>query len=254
MTLVVLPVDPPREGLVLPDVVETAPVSETEAVELYRAMVRDVVDAAARSGGDMLVNYRPTELLPPAFRDGDPEEEVRSLVESVDAVEDPRLEVQVGSSYAARVGNAITHLLETEEQATVAVAEPTAPMLTRSLLDSAAMKLRRHDVVLSHGDRGRVAYAGFGEAVDFEDAFVPPAVTTLADRCVDAGLSVDFVHGAGVVETGADLASLIALLRARSRAGRIVPTETLAAVDRLGLDVEQSGHDLAVVRRDTDKR
>lgn len=254
MTLVVLPVDPPREGLVLPRVVETAPVSDAEAVELYQAMVRDVVDAAARSGGGFLVNYRPSDLLPPAFRDGDPESEVRDLVESVDAVEDPRLEVQVGSSYGARVGNAVTHLLETEEQASVAVADPTAPTLTRSLFDSAAMKLRRHDAVLSHGERGRVAYAGFGEAVDFEDAFEPPAVTTLSDRCVDAGLSVDFVPGARVVETGSDLASLIALLRARARAGRIVPTETLAAVDRLGLDVEQSGDALAVVRRDTDKR
>lgn len=243
MTVHVLPVDPPRDGLVLPKLPETSPLTESEATELYEAMVADACTAAVQSGGSLLVNYRPEDLLPPEHRTGgDPEAEVREVVEN--AVEDPdevRFEVQVGSSHEARVGNTVTHLLREEDATTVAVVDPRAPLLARKDLDSAAMKLRRREVVLGPSDRGDVHYAGFADAIDFTGAYTTPAVDTFAARARDADLDVDFLAHRTLVETGRDLETVLAVLSARRRAGRIVPTHTASSLSELGLSVGDDG-------------
>lgn len=247
MTTVAVLVDPPRPGLVLPELAETSPLSAEEAADCYAAMAKDLMRAADQSGGELLVNYRPEESLPEAHRGGDAEAEVRALAADVD-IEEPRFEVQVGETLAGRVGNTVTHLLDAEEVQSAAVVEPSAPFLTRKLIDETAMKLRRHDVVLGPAPDGRIHYAAFRESIDFTDAFTTPAVETLTDRALDVGHSVDFLPMLSVVETGSDLANALTLLRARQRAGRIVPRYTMAALDELGLFAAPDGKEL-VVRR-----
>ncbi|WP_020221726.1 DUF2064 domain-containing protein, partial [Halarchaeum acidiphilum] len=175
MTLLVAMVEPPREGLVLPRLVDTSPLTPAETVELYRAMTKDLLRAGADSGGDLLVNYRPDDLLPePYVRERSSEAAVRDLAAEAldeDEMAEARFEVQVGSSREARVGNTVTHLLEAEDQTSVAVADPVAPLLDRSALDAAAMKLRRRDVVLGPAADGRVHYAAFGTPIDFAGAY-----------------------------------------------------------------------------------
>lgn len=243
MTTVAVLVDPPREGLVLQELVETSPLSGGEAADLYAAMTMDVVGAVADSGAELLVNYRGEEALE---GDGDAEAEVRTLVGEV--VEDARFEVQVGETFAGRVGNTLAHLLEQEEVQTAAAVEPTAAFLARSAVDSAAMKLRRSEVVLGPAPGGRVFYAGFREPVDFQDAYAPPAVETLTDRGRDAGLDVDYLPMEPVVETGDDLAAALSLLRARRKAGRTVPAHTAAVLEEFELAVEGSEEGLRLVR------
>jgi len=243
MTVHVLPVDPPRDGLVLSKLPETSPLTEPEATGLYEAMVADACTAAVQSGGSLLVNYRPEDLLPTEHQTGgDPESELRDIVE--DAVEDPddvRFEVQVGSSHEARVGNTVTHLLRDEDATTVALVDPRAPLLARKDLDSAAMKLRRRDVVLGPSDRGELHYAGFAEPIDFAGAYTTPVVDTFAARARDADLDVDFLAHRTLVTTGRDLETLLAVLSARRRAGRIVPTHTTSYLTELGLSVADDG-------------
>ncbi|MFB6143341.1 MAG: DUF2064 domain-containing protein [Halorientalis sp.] len=248
MTTVAVLADPPREGLVGAQLAETTPLSTAEAAGLYTAMLRDVCRAVEASGGDLLVNYRADEDLPDAA-DGDAEAEVREAV--APALEDPesaRYEVQVGSSFAARAGNTVTHLLEEEGVETAAVVEPTAPFLARQVVDNAAMKLRRSDVVLGPATDGRVFYAGFAEPVDFEDAFAAPEVETLTDRAADAGLDVDFLEMHPVVETAADLAETLALLTARVRADRIRPAHTAEFLLESGLTVTAGPEGLRLAR------
>ncbi|NHN59208.1 MULTISPECIES: hypothetical protein [Halorussus] len=241
MTVIVVLAAPPRPGLVLPELAASSPLSEAEAADLYAAMLKDTFRAAERSGGDLLVNYRDEESLPEGHADaGDrsAEAEVRAL--AADALADPdeaRYEVQVGSTVAARAGNAVTHLLDEEEVASVAVVPGTAPLLTRTEIDSAAMKLRRNAVVLGPSDRGRVHFAGFTDTVDFEDAYAAPEIETLTNRAADAGHDVDFLPPATRVETGADVLSLVPTLTARATAGRFVPEHTAALVRDLGLRV-----------------
>lgn len=239
MTTVAVLCDPPRPGLVLTELVETSPLTDTEAAGLYAVMLQDVVRAVEDSGGDLLVNYRPEESLPEVHRtDEESESAVREVVEP--AVTDPgtvRFERQVGSTFAGRVGNTVTHLLDREGVDTAAVVKPTAAFLARSQVDNAAMKLRRSEVVLGPANQGRVYYAGFANTIDFEGAYMSPAVRTLTDRAVEAGNEVDFLPSLPVVETGADLASALALLEARERAGKPVPSSTAACLDDLGLDV-----------------
>jgi len=246
MTTVAVLADPPVEGFVLDELSE-GPLDETEAAELYLATFSDVCRAVEASGADLLVNYRPPEQVPDGV---DPEAAVREpLSEVLESPGDARYEVQVGSSFAARVGNTVTHLLEQEGVKTVAPVEPTSGLLTRQQIDSAAMKLRSHDVVLGPSSNGRVYYAGFGAAIDFEEAYQTPAIETLVERATDAGLDVDFLPSTPVIETPDDLLSAVPLLRARRRAGRVVPPRTSGVIEGLGLRVEDGADGPTLVRQ-----
>lgn len=246
MTTLAVLADPPVEGFVLPELSESTPLDAAEAARLYEAMLVDVCRSIQSSAGDLLVNYRAPEQVP---GDVDPERRLReSLAEALESPDGARYEVQVGESFAARAGNTVTHLLEQESETTVAVVEPTAAFLGRETIGSAAMKLRSSDVVLGPAPRGRVHFAGFGAPVDFTDAYAVPAVETLTERAGDAGLDVDFLPLAPLVETGADLADAVAQIRARLRAGRNVPRETATVVDDLGLVVRSDGERPVVER------
>ncbi|GAA0655030.1 glycosyltransferase family protein [Salarchaeum japonicum] len=243
MTVHVLLADPPRDGLVLPDLPDTSPLTESEATGLYEAMLKDACVAAATSGGSLLVNYPPADDIPPEHETGrPPEADLREVV--ADALEDPadaRFEVQVGSSYDARVGNTVTHLLRDEDESSVAVVDPRAPLLARKDLDSAAMKLRRRDAVLGPSDGGRVHYAGFTQPIDFAGAYTTPELDTLTARARDAGGDVDFLSHQPLVRTGTDLETLLPTLDARRRAGRIVPTHTTQYLAELGVHLTDDG-------------
>lgn len=242
MTVVAVLADPPREGHVFRTLVETSPLSPADAARLYEALFRDTVSAVHRSAGELLVNYAPEEDLPDDAREETPPEaRLRAIV--VDELDDPdardavRFEPQVGSTFAARAGNTATHLLREEGASSVAIVRPTAPFLVRTVLDSASMKLRRSDAVLGPAPGGRVYYAGFGEPIDFGDAWEPPALSTLADRAVDADHDVDFIEMQPTVETGRDLAGALVQLRARVAAERIVPVNTATVLSEFDVDV-----------------
>jgi 2-phospho-L-lactate guanylyltransferase (CobY/MobA/RfbA family) len=249
MTTIAVLVDPPREGLLLPRLPETSPLSVSEATDLAVAMLADTLSAADRSGGELLVNYRPDDLLPGRFQeDGrSAEAEVRELATGV-LDDEPRMEVQVGSTPSARVGNTITHLLDQEEAASAAVVRPNAPFLLRATLDSAAMKLRRSEVVLGPSSGGRVAFAGFKGPIDFEDALGRNELETLTERGLAAGHEVDFLPFQPTIETGSDLATLVSMVRAYADAERIVPAYTANWVEESGLSVVVEEGEARVVR------
>lgn len=239
MTVVAVLTDPPRPGLVFPKLPATSPVSPEDAAVLYEAALRDVCHAIATSGGELLVNYRPDTALSEEYRRG--KETALEELQDVLGQEfegDIRYEPQVGETFAGRAGNTVTHLLREENATSAAVLDPSAAFLTRSVIDNAAMKLRRSPVVVGPAPDGRVYYAGFTDTVEFNDAYASPAVSTLVDRALDAGLEADFLPMHPIVETGTDLARALIHLRARKRAGRVVPeTFTNVATD-LELTVE----------------
>lgn len=254
MTVIAVVADPPREGLVLSELVETSPLTGREAADLYAAMLMDVMAAAHRSGGDLLVNYRPEELIPDEFAgDESAKAEVRTLAEAaLDDASGVRFEKQVGSSFDARAGNTVTHLLREEEAASAAVVRGDAPFLTRTAIDSAAMKLRTSEVVLGPTTEGRAFYAGFTEPVDFDDAFAPPELQTLTDRALAEEYDVDFLPMQPVIARGDDLATALTVLHARRAAGRIVPQYTAGMLDSLGLSVTVADGRPAVAPAQTD--
>lgn len=244
MTDVAVLVDPPRAGLVAQGLAAATPLSEDEAVDLYAASVKDTALAVAASGGELLVNYRPEETIPEAHRreEGVAEETVRTMITEALAAADHdadevRFEPQVGSSFSARAGNTVTHLLEEEDATSAAVTRGLVPLIERTHVDNAAMKLRRSEVVLGPTPGGSVGYAGFAETVDFENAFTEPALETLTDRGVDTGHDVDYVPMLPRVDTPDGLATLVSTMRARARADRSVPHFTTGLVDDFGLYV-----------------
>jgi glycosyltransferase A (GT-A) superfamily protein (DUF2064 family) len=243
MTVVVLLADPPRPGLRFPDLAETSPLNEDEVAELAAAMDRDAMRAAERSGADLLVNYLPDDLLDEEYHtDASSEAEVRALAaDALENVGDARFEPQVGSTPSARVGNTVTHLLEEEEVGSVAVLPGTTPFVTRTGIDSSAMKLRTNDVVLGPGAGGSVYYAGFTDTVDFTEAMTPPALNTLAELARGEDHETEFLPTQPTVRTGDDLASVVAEIRARVAAERAVPEFTTALIEEYGLIVEEDG-------------
>jgi len=232
MTTHAVMVDPPRAGFVLPGLAADSPLSAGEAADLYAAMVADVLRAVERSDGDLLVNYRAEEDLPGEYAGGgDAEAEVRSL--ATEALADPeaaRFEVQVGSSAEARAGNAATHLLSEEDVGLVAVVDPRAPTIRRRDLDKATMSLRRVETVLGPGTGGRLYYHGMTDAIDFEGAYGPPELSTVAGRAAEEGHDVTFAPMHPVVATEADLAALLVVIEARVAAGKPVPEATVEAL------------------------
>lgn len=246
MTTFAVLADPPIEGVVGQQLAESTPLDGNEVVGLYESMLADVARAAERASGQLLVNYRPREHLE-IPDDVSPKRSLESVVSA--AVEDPdavRYEVQVGQSFAARAGNTVTHLLETEEEGSVHVLEPTVPLVTRQSIDSASMKLRRSPVVVSPGPDGRVGYAGFSEPIDFEGAYDLPAVESVVEAAAVAELDVDFLPPLHPVETAADLASMISVVRARARADRIYPGHTLDWIEQTGVRAVADGDSLRV--------
>lgn len=247
MTVHALVVDPPRPGLALPELHAAQGRSDgvlapAEAATLAGAMIRDAAVAAEESGGDLLVNYPPESQLPETSRTGTaPEAELRELLaEVLSDVDTVRFEPQVGSSFDARVGNTVTHLLREEGASSVAVLDGRAPTLERTALDSAAMKLRHSEAVVAPSPGGGVAYLGVSEPFDFAGAWEPPALRTMVDRALAAGHGVDFLPMHPRVDGPAGLASLVVLVQARRAAGRTVPEHTAAAIDRLDLHVDDS--------------
>lgn len=252
MTTIAVLADPPRPGLVLPELAETSPLTEAEAAEFYAASLKDACLAVAGSGGELLVNYRPEDLLPETHRsETTAEAEVRALVaQALPDLDDVRFERQVGSTPSARAGNTVAHLLREEGVQSAAVVRGNAPLLTRSAVDSAAMKLRSSPVVLGPGTAGRAYYAAFAEPVDFEDALGEGELETLTERARGEGHAVDYIPLQPVVERGSDLLTLLPLLASRVAAERIVPQYTTTLVRDLGLRVAESDDSRRTVVRE----
>lgn len=250
MTELAILATPPRPGLVLPRLSETAPVDPVEAATLYDAAFRDVLLAVEASGGRTIVNYRADEDLPEDHREEtSAEAALRAIARAtLDDLDDVRFEPQIGSSRAARVGNTITHLLREEGAKDAAMVDPTAPLVTRAAVDSAAMKLRRDEVVLGPAADGGVYFAGFAEPIDFDGAFTTPAVETLTDRAGDLDRSVEFIAPTHRLTTGAGLRSIVPELRARRTAGRPYPPHTAGVIDDLGLRVTDGEEGARLVR------
>lgn len=220
-TMVVLAEQP---AAALPEVREH--VGRERATDLYEAMLCDVCTTIQHGDADLLVNYPDPETVPDSE---DPEAVLRDVIGSaVPSPEEVRYEVQVGGSKSARIGNAVTHLLDVEEEETVAVVEATAPFLRRQHVGSAAMKLRSSEVVLGPAPGGEVYFAGFREPIDFESAYESAPVESLTARATGAGHDVDFLAMLPLVESGTDLGTAQSMLRARARADRIVPERTAA--------------------------
>ncbi len=242
MTVIAVLARPPRAGLVLPELIETTPLGEQAVAELYEALLRDTLLAIDRSGGELLVNYLPDEELPAAHRsDIEPAAELRAIAaDTLEDVSAVRFEPQVGLSRSARAGNTITHLLETEGVSSAAVVFGTAPLMSRTIIDSAAMKLRTNEVVVGPAIRGGSYYAGFSEPIDFAESFAGIDLERLTARAADAGLETEFLQLSPRIQTNEDLLSFVTLLRARVTAERIVPEYTAEFIYERGIDVVES--------------
>ena len=186
----------------------------TGSSSLEEAATVDVLRAADRSGGDVLLTHPE-----------DDQSTAETLTERA-GLEEPRLESAVGGSPSARLGNVVTHLLEREDASAVGVFDPATALLERTHVDGVAMALRRHEVVLGPALGGGWYSCGFTEPVDFTDVLAERPLVTLTDRGTAAGRSVDHAPILPTVATDTGRETTRAIVESRSMAGRSVPAAT----------------------------
>lgn len=243
MTVAVALVDPPREGIVCTELVDHTPLSPADGVTLYEGLLADFFATMAETNVDLLVNYPQADDLP-GESTTDPEAEIRAIAGRVlDAAELDRVrfEVQIGSTPSAQIGNAITHLLRDEEETSAAFLDHRVPLLERSVVDQAAISLRRNETVVGPAQDGGVYLAGFRAPIDFTDVLEGRSIERIVSRSVGEAMDVAFVRRREVVDHPRDLKTVVSLLRARREAERAVPKRTMAAIDELGLWVSDDG-------------
>ncbi|AWB27933.1 hypothetical protein [Halococcoides cellulosivorans] len=224
MPTIVVRTPPPVEAAVSDGpFAETA--LDTEAlVTLREALLIDACRAVQASGSDLLVTVAPI--------DSDADRAADRALDAVEATLDrdlettPRIEPQVGSTPAARLGNTVTHLIEAGASSVGVVF--SGAIVDRATLDQATIQLRTADVVLGPAPGGRVAYAGFTAPIDFADALASPAIRTLAERAVAADHDATTIDLIARASDPASLDGVTALIEARRLVGDRVP-ETLAA-------------------------
>lgn len=252
MTQVVLIADPPVEGVACRQIVEETQLSPGDGEALYRAVLKDVFTALGNSSIDVLVNYpAPDDIPEDVESDMDPEAELRGIAGTVldaEQLREWRFEIQVGSNFSAKAGNAITHLLRDEEQHSAAVFRPCVPRLERGVVDEAAIKLRRNEAVLGPTGDGDIYFAGFREPIDFEDVFEDNALEEAALRAGEEGLGVDFAQYREVLHSARAFRSVVSRLRAAVAAGNPVPEHLWEFIAERGISA--SGGELELGKRE----
>lgn len=224
MPTIVVRTPPPVEAAVTDGPLDDTGLDTEALVTLREALLIDACRAVQASGSDLVVTVAPT--------DGDADRADDRAIEAVEATLDrglettPRVEPQVGSTPSARLGNTVTHLLEAGASSVGAVF-PGA-IVDRSTLDQATIQLRTADAVLGPDPGGDVAYAGFTAPIEFTDALESPAIRTLVERAVAAGLETTTIDSRPRVSDPDSLDGVRALIEARALAGDRVP-EALAA-------------------------
>ena len=208
-----------------------AAVSEVDPQALYRAMFADVLNTCERSGADVLVNVGPPDA-PGAM------EAMEAFVaaEALDA-DAVRIEPQVGADHGARVHNTVDHLLATSAHRTVGIVYPEVPLLRRSVIDAAAMRLRSADVVIAPDTTGAVSLFGVAEPLELQSLTATAPVDALVTLATEAERAVAFLEMTPRVRSDAAVAVTRRLLRARAAAGTTLPARTAAL---LGVGTQQS--------------
>lgn len=235
--IVVVPVDPPWPECAPTWFDHPDELADADVTALYEAAVTDVVRTVEHSGGKLLVNYRDGASLPAVDRTDEPAAACRELVaDAVADIDAVRFERQVGSTVSARIGNTVTHLLEEEEAGTVGILDPLAPLVRRSDVDGAAMTARRREVVLGSDGGGGVYLSVFADTIDFENAYEPPALSTLAERARAADNSIGFSQIVPRIATTAGLAATVATIDARRVAETPVPEATATVIEELDIE------------------
>lgn len=250
MTTASVLVSPPTESDVV-DRLVAGPLDRDGAERLYVAMFADVCVAVEGSGADLVVAVE-ADGEDGEDDAGDADEAtaaVRAHLEDVLANPDEvEVEAREPRSGPEQFADEVLRLHEAGVT-TAAIVEPTVPFLARRNVDSAAMKLRSSEVVLGPAPDGRVYFAAFSEPMDLRDALEPAPLEGLAGLAAD-DRSVDFVPMLPLLETAADLPTVLSYLRARVAAGRDVPKHTAEAVDEIGLTLDDEDGDLAIVAED----
>ena len=233
MTVHVVYADPQELRDPFPALVGDGYLDRKAAQLLAEAMLQDTTAAVAESGGDLVVTHPPESN---EDQSDEPRERLREVLSGalpgMDAVQ---FESQVGDRPTERVENACRHIVSRADVASVAVLDGRAPLLDRTDLDNAGMKLRRSEVVVGPAPAGRVAYLGMTEPIELSRLHWPLALGALVDRAVTNGHTVDWLPLQVWVGGRSGLETLTTLIRADQTASRRVPERTAAAIDAVGL-------------------
>lgn len=241
MTTVAVLVEDSSKRTLLSDLVERNVLSRGETGDLFEAMVRDVIGTVDRSGGEVVVAARTDDVdLGGTDPHGETDESLRHRFG--EAVEG-ELEVEVSgeSDRASWIEAVLRSLLDRPGVETAAVVPASVPMLERTHVDGAAMRLRRSSMVLGPDHRGGTFYVGTDGSAAFGGGLDPSVEVSLVREARRRGSEVDFLPVVPTVRGGRDLRWLVGHVEALRAAGRRVPARTAAWIDGVGATMTDEG-------------
>ncbi len=219
MTDVVVPLVPPRLRAARSNI------GHDDAIaDLYHATTADAATAVDESGGQLVLavgqdsdaSAFASEFPATVFPDADIDE--LSLDEEGQSLAD-----------AAALRAIRAH----SDAATVGIIDPSVGLIRRRHLDTAAMRLRREDVVIGPTPEGGWYYVGTGlEAEELPD-MLDPSLDRLMDE-LDEDLDIGFLPLLPVIRADHHLAGVGSLLEAMDRSGRRIAPYTRAWLESHG--------------------
>lgn len=241
MTTVAVLVEASNKRTLLSDLVERNVITRGETSDLFEAMIRDVIGTVERSGGEVVVAARTDDE---DLEGTDPHVEIdESLRRRFGEAVEGELDVEVSgeSDRAVWIEAVLRSLLNRPGVETAAVVPASVPMLERTHVDGAAMRLRRASMVLGPDHRGGTYYLGVGDVAVLGAGLDPSVEVTLVRGARQQGSEVDFLPVVPTVTDGRDLTWLVGHVEALRTAGRRIPERTAAWIDGVGATVTDEG-------------
>lgn len=168
--------EPYDDATIIDALREHQALDDDPARRVYRGVIMDLVSAAAGSGGE------PVLLVPAAGASIDADQLIEDAVGPTPDI--PVHPYDPGELFFDAVG---------QVGEPTAVISPANPLVQRTHIDAAAMKMRRHDVVLGPTAAGGVWYHGIHEPREGEWIDPAPGVTGIVEDHLAAERSVDFI-------------------------------------------------------------
>ena len=159
-----------------------------DAEALITASIADAVSAVAGSGGEWYV-IPTTEPTADSFEVATV---IDTIVEASPDGSDPVLQLDPITTTDG-ISPLIELLREHSEEATMALVNPITPFLERRHIDAAAMRLRRHDVVIGPGVSQQWYYLGVKDTVSLHASKDDFANLPVINEGLDQTTSIDLL-------------------------------------------------------------
>lgn len=215
MARVVVVVEPSDDHRIVSTVSRQYGVADQAALDVYRGVLMDLCRAAAGSNADLAVAAPAGDVRAP---------DARALLQDAIGASADGAVLEYDPARGPRPDDVAA------EEGAVTLLLPRSPLIRRTHLDSAAMRLRRHDTVIGPTARGGVCHLSVSESATDQLGGRVDDLEAVVDAAVADDASVDLLAPWPAMDSEEGLAGTLALLAAFQTIEREIAPYTRAAL------------------------